>query len=53
MAQRRVSNELFKRVIKRRDENTKSLEKKDKGSFKVKRFTPLSDQMEKEADDEA
>lgn len=52
MTNRRISNGLFKRMIKRRGENTKALEKKEKGDFKVHRFTPLSEKKENMPDKE-
>jgi hypothetical protein len=36
-------SDLFRKVIKRRGENTEALEKKSKGDFKVKRFAPLNE----------
>jgi hypothetical protein len=46
MTQSKISKELFKRAIKRREENTETLEKKEKGDFKVKRFMPLNEKGE-------
>lgn len=50
MTSKHISKDLFKRIIKRRDENTKALEKKEKGDFKVPRFTPLSEKKDHTAD---
>lgn len=46
MTKAKISKELFKRAIKRREENTEALEKREKGDFKVKRFMPLSETVE-------
>lgn len=43
MTKTRIRSDLFRKVIKRRGENTEALEKKEKGDFKVKRFTPLNE----------
>jgi len=43
MTKTRSRSDLFRKVIKRRGENTEALEKKEKGDFKVKRFAPLNE----------
>jgi hypothetical protein len=42
MTEARIPSDLFRKMIKRRGENTEALEKKEKGDFKVKRFIPLN-----------
>lgn len=46
MAQVKITKELFKKVIHRREENTEALEKREKGDFKVRRFMPLEEKVE-------
>jgi hypothetical protein len=43
MTKTKIPNDLFRKIIKRRGDNTEALEKREKGDFKVKRFTPLNE----------
>ena len=40
MTKEKMPRDIFKRLIQRREENTKALEEKKMGDFKVKRFRP-------------
>lgn len=43
MTQTKIPSDLFRKLIKQREDNTEALEKREKGDFVVKRFTPLNE----------